>query len=134
MLERAKGLGVFGTKERSVINLANAAGIAAVVAQQFEVARSRCSRHGLVPIIEPEVNIKSAERDAGRPILLLTRSSKQLDAVPDGQRVMLKLSIPAEAGPVRSRWSSIPRCCASSRCRAASRARKPAASWPGTRA
>jgi fructose-bisphosphate aldolase class I len=96
LLERAKQLGVFGTKERSVINLANAEGIAAVVRQQFDVARQVLA-HGLVPIIEPEVNIKSPERDAADRILL-DEILKNLDAVPEGERVMLKLSIPAEAG------------------------------------
>ena len=96
LLTRAKGLGVFGTKERSVINLANADGIAAVVAQQFDVARQVLAA-GLVPIIEPEVNIKSPERDAADHILL-AEILKNLDAVPDGQRVMLKLSLPVEAG------------------------------------
>jgi fructose-bisphosphate aldolase class I len=94
LLERAKALGVFGTKERSVINLANRDGIAAVVAQQFEVAR-RVLGHGMVPIIEPEVNIKSPERDAADRILL-GEILRQLEGVPDGQRVMLKLSIPVE--------------------------------------
>ncbi len=96
LLTRAKGLGMFGTKERSVINLANPAGIAAVVEQQFEVARQVLGA-GLVPIIEPEVNIKSPERaEADR--ILLGEILKQLDQMPEGQRVMLKLSIPAEAG------------------------------------
>jgi fructose-bisphosphate aldolase class I len=94
LLERAKQLGVFGTKERSVINLANPAGIAAVVAQQFDVARAVLA-HGLVPIIEPEVNIKSPERDAADRILL-DEILKNLDGV--DERVMLKLSIPEEAG------------------------------------
>ena len=96
LLTRAKGLGVFGTKERSVINLANREGIAAVVDQQFEVARQVLGA-GLVPIIEPEVNIKSAERSQADRILLeeLTRA---LDALPGDDKVMLKLSIPAEAG------------------------------------
>ena len=92
LLARAKGLGVFGTKERSVINLANRDGIRAVVAQQFDVARQVLA-HGLVPIIEPEVNIKSPERDAADR-LLLQELLEHLDGV-DGQ-VMLKLSIPAE--------------------------------------
>ena len=92
LLARAKGLGVFGTKERSVINLANRDGIRAVVAQQFDVARQVLA-HGLVPIIEPEVNIKSPERDAADR-LLLQELLDHLDGV-DGQ-VMLKLSIPAE--------------------------------------
>jgi fructose-bisphosphate aldolase class I len=94
LLERAKQLGVFGTKERSVINLANPEGIAAVVAQQFDVAREVLA-HGLVPIIEPEVNIKSPERDAADRILL-QEILKNLDQV--DEKVMLKLSIPAEAG------------------------------------
>jgi fructose-bisphosphate aldolase class I len=79
-----------------VINLANREGIAAVVGQQFDVARKVLSA-GLVPIIEPEVNIKSPERDAADRILL-QEILKNLDAVPEGRRVMLKLSIPVEAG------------------------------------
>ena len=96
LLTRAKGLGVFGTKERSVINLANPQGIADVVAQQFEVARQVLS-HGMVPIVEPEVSIKSPERDAADRILL-QEILKNLDTIPQGQQVMLKLTIPAEAG------------------------------------
>ena len=96
LLARARDLGVFGTKERSVINLANREGIAAIVRQQFEVARQVLAA-GLVPIIEPEVNIKSAERaEADR--ILLEEILKALDALPGGDKVMLKLSIPAEAG------------------------------------
>jgi fructose-bisphosphate aldolase class I len=96
LLVRAKGLGVFGTKERSVINLANREGIAAIVTQQFEVAQQVLS-HGLMPIIEPEVNIKSAERaEADR--LLLDELTKALDAMKGDDKVMLKLSIPATAG------------------------------------
>ena len=94
LLERARQLGVFGTKERSVINLANREGIAAVVAQQFDVAREVLA-HGLVPIIEPEVNIKSPERAAADEILL-DEILKQLDGIPEGQRVMLKLSLPEQ--------------------------------------
>jgi fructose-bisphosphate aldolase class I len=96
LLERAKSLGVFGTKERSVINSANAAGIAVCVAQQFQLAKEVLG-HGMVPIIEPEVNIKSADR-ATSDDLLLTAILEELDEIPDGQRVMLKLSIPASAG------------------------------------
>ncbi len=95
LLTRARSLGVFGTKERSVINLANADGIAAAVEQQFNVARQVLSQ-GLVPIIEPEVNIKSPERDAADR-LLLNAILLELESIPNGQRVMLKLSIPAEA-------------------------------------
>ncbi len=96
LLRRAKGLGVFGTKERSVINLANREGIAAVVRQQFEVAQQVLAA-GLAPIIEPEVNIKSPERaEADR--ILLSETLKALDSLPGGDKVMLKLSIPAEPG------------------------------------
>jgi fructose-bisphosphate aldolase class I len=96
LLERAKSLGVFGTKERSVINSANAAGIAVLVAQQFQVAKQVLA-HGLVPIIEPEVNIKSADR-AESDELLLTAILEELNEIPDGLRVMLKLSIPVQPG------------------------------------
>ena len=96
LLSRARALGVFGTKERSVINLANREGIAAAVRQQFEVARQVLAA-GLVPILEPEVNIKSPERaEADR--ILLDELLKGLDALPGDERVMLKLSIPAEPG------------------------------------
>jgi len=96
LLSRAKSLGVFGTKERSVINLANREGIAAVVRQQFEVARQVLAA-GLVPIIEPEVNIKSPERaEADR--ILLEELLKALDELPGDDKVMLKLSIPATSG------------------------------------
>jgi fructose-bisphosphate aldolase class I len=96
LLERAKGLGVFGTKERSVINAANMSGISVLVAQQFQVAKQVLA-HGLMPIIEPEVNIRSADR-ADSDDLLLTAILEELDELPEGQQVMLKLSIPAEAG------------------------------------
>lgn len=96
LLARAKGLGVFGTKERSVINAANAEGIAAIVAQQFEVAQQVLAA-GLVPIIEPEVNIKSADR-ADSDQLLLAELARALDAMPGDQPVMLKLSLPKQAG------------------------------------
>ncbi|MEA3059071.1 MAG: fructose-bisphosphate aldolase, class, partial [Sphingomonadales bacterium] len=69
LLVRAKGLGVFGTKERSVINLANREGIAAIVRQQFDVGRQVLAA-GLVPILEPEINIKSPERAEADRILL----------------------------------------------------------------
>lgn len=94
LLDRARGLGVFGTKERSVINTANPAGIAAVVAQQFEVAEEVLTK-GLVPIIEPEVNIKSADR-AQSDLILRGELLKALDGV--SGEVMLKLSLPVEPG------------------------------------
>ncbi len=92
VLGRAVTLGVFGTKMRSVINLPSQEGIAAVVAQQFEVA-ARIIRHGLIPIIEPEVSIKSPDK-AGAEAILRAELVKALDALPDGQQVMLKLTIP----------------------------------------
>ena len=96
LLARSKALGVVGTKERSVINLANRDGIAAVVKQQFEVGQQVLA-HGMTPIIEPEVNIKSAER-AEADQILLEELTKALDAMPGDDKVMLKLSIPAKAG------------------------------------
>ena len=96
LLDRANAKGVFGTKMRSVIKLANPAGIAAVVAQQFDEAK-RILAKGLMPIIEPEVSIKSPERAAADRIML-AEIVKQLDALPASERVMLKLTIPAEAG------------------------------------
>jgi len=96
LLTRASGLGVFGTKERSVINAANEAGIAVLVAQQFQVAKQVLG-HDMMPIIEPEVNIKSADR-AESDELLLSAILEELDHIPEGQQVMLKLSIPAKPG------------------------------------
>lgn len=96
LLARSKALGVFGTKERSVINLANREGIAAVVRQQFEIGRQVLS-HDMMPIIEPEVNIKSSER-AEADQMLLEEILTALDALPEGEQVMLKLSIPVRAG------------------------------------
>jgi len=95
LCERAVAKGVFGTKMRSVVNLANPAGIEAITRQQFAEAK-RIAAHGLVPIIEPEVNIKSPERDAADR-LLLKEILAALDAW-DGAPVMLKLSLPTEAG------------------------------------
>ncbi|VWX56749.1 fructose bisphosphate aldolase [Sphingorhabdus sp. 109] len=92
--------GVFGTKMRSVINKANAKGIAAIVAQQFDFGKQILA-NGLVPIIEPEVNIKSDER-AECDQILLGELTKHLDALADDQRVMLKLSIPVEANLYKS--------------------------------
>jgi fructose-bisphosphate aldolase class I len=96
LLDRAKGLGVFGTKERSVINRANEAGIAVLVAQQFQVARQVLAK-GLMPIVEPEVNIRSPEREECDR-LLLGAILEELDHMPEGEQIMLKLSIPAQAG------------------------------------
>ncbi len=93
LLTRAKALGVVGTKERSVINLANQSGISAIVAQQFEIGQQVLA-HDMVPIIEPEINIKSAERAAADAILRDALLAA-LDAH-NGAPVMLKLSIPSE--------------------------------------
>ena len=96
LLDRAHALGVFGTKERSVINSANETGIAVLVAQQFQMAAQVIAK-GMMPILEPEVNIKSVDRDTCDR-LLLAALSEELDHLPEGQQVMLKLSIPATAG------------------------------------
>lgn len=91
----AKAEGVFGTKERSVIHEANAEGIAAVVAQQFDVARE-VTDAGMVPIVEPEVNIHS-ETKAEAEDILKAEILKNLDQLDEGQEVMLKLTIPTQA-------------------------------------
>lgn len=96
LLTRAREKGVFGTKKRSVINSASPSGIAAIVKQQFEVAEQILA-HGLMPIIEPEVNIKSTDR-AQSDAILRDEILKALDTVSGDHKVMLKLSIPAEAG------------------------------------
>ncbi|WP_121119462.1 fructose bisphosphate aldolase [Croceibacterium ferulae] len=96
LLTRASSLGVFGTKERSVINAANREGIAAIVAQQFEIG-AQVIAHGMMPILEPEYSIKAADRAEGE-VMLRDEILKHLDILPEGQQVMLKLSIPAVAG------------------------------------
>jgi fructose-bisphosphate aldolase class I len=92
LLARARAKGIFGTKMRSVIKQADAAGIRAVVDQQFTVARQIIAA-GLVPIIEPEVDIKCPNKAAAED-LLEAAIRKHLDALPDGELVMLKLTIP----------------------------------------
>lgn len=96
LLEKSVAAGMFGTKMRSVIKTANPAGIAAVVAQQFEVGE-KISAAGLMPIIEPEFDITAETRTQGEE-MLLAEITKALDALPEGRQVMLKLSIPAKAG------------------------------------
>ncbi len=96
LLDRAKALGVFGTKERSVIHAANPAGIAAIVRQQFEVADAVLAA-GMMPILEPEVNIHSATRSEC-DALLVKEILSALDGLPAGVQVMLKLSLPMVPG------------------------------------
>ncbi len=91
----SKADGVFGTKERSVIHEANAQGIADVVAQQFDVARV-VTDAGMVPIVEPEVNIHS-ETKAEAEDILKSEILRNLDQLSEGQEVMLKLTIPSQA-------------------------------------
>ena len=88
--------GVFGTKMRSVIKQANTVGIKAVVEQQFEIGKQICAK-GLVPIIEPEVDIKCPDKAAAED-LLLAELTKHLDKLSDDQNVMLKLTLPEKAG------------------------------------
>ena len=92
LLTRAVKLGVFGTKMRSVINLASKGGIAAIVAQQFDVG-AQIAKHGLMPILEPEVSIKSPDK-AGAEAILFAELTRNLDAAPDGPPVMFKLTLP----------------------------------------
>ncbi|MEH6411190.1 MAG: fructose bisphosphate aldolase [Hyphomonas sp.] len=100
LLERAVAKGIFGTKMRSVIHAANPKGIAAVVAQQFDVGRQILG-HGLMPIIEPEVTITIADKAAAEDILL-AEITKQLEALPADRQVMLKLSLPEKPNQYKS--------------------------------
>lgn len=95
LLARATEKGVFGTKMRSVIKTADAAGVQAVVDQQFEIGRQILAAD-LVPIIEPEVDIHSPSK-AGAEDLLRAALTEQIDALPEGQQIMLKLTLPSEA-------------------------------------
>jgi fructose-bisphosphate aldolase class I len=92
LLTHAVQKGIFGTKERSVIGAADATGIAAIVRQQFDVAQQVLS-HGLIPILEPEVTVTIADKAAAEDVLF-EQISANLDGIAEGQRVMLKLSIP----------------------------------------
>jgi len=96
LLARAIDKGVFGTKMRSVIKSANPVGVAEVVNQQFEVARTILSA-GLIPIIEPEVDIHSTTK-AEAEQLLRTQLLQWLDALAPDRHVMLKLTLPSETG------------------------------------
>jgi len=95
LLDRAVAHGVFGTKMRSVINGAKAAGIRAIVDQQFDVGDQILDK-GLVPIIEPEVTITISDK-AEAEAILRDEITRRLDALPEGRDVMLKLSLPSEA-------------------------------------
>jgi fructose-bisphosphate aldolase class I len=96
LCQRAVAKGVFGTKMRSVIKVANPAGVAANVAQQFEFGRQILG-NGLVPIIEPEVDINSPSK-AEAEVLLKAAILDELDGIPDGQQIMLKLTLPETDG------------------------------------
>ena len=95
LLDRAVKAGIFGTKERSVIDAASPTGIAANVSQQFDLAKKVLAK-GLVPIIEPEVTISISDKAQAEDILL-SEIKKNLDALPAGQDVMLKLTLPTKA-------------------------------------
>lgn len=92
LLDKAKSKGIFGTKERSVIKQNNAAGIKAVVKQQFEIARQVLAK-GLVPIVEPEVDIKNPDKKGSEEVLK-KEIIEELNKLPANQQVMLKLTIP----------------------------------------
>jgi fructose-bisphosphate aldolase class I len=95
LLARAAKAGIFGTKERSVVNAANAAGIDALVAQQFALGAD-VTAAGLMPILEPEVTISIADK-AEAEDMLLAAILRHLDKLPAGQQVMLKLTLPTKA-------------------------------------
>ena len=92
LVSRAAGVGVYGTKMRSVIEHASRTGVAAIVAQQFEFG-AQIAKNGLMPILEPEVNVKSPDK-ADAEGLLLAEIQRHADKLPSGQQVMLKLTIP----------------------------------------
>jgi fructose-bisphosphate aldolase, class I len=96
LLERGAAKNMFGTKERSVIKLADPKGVQAIAAQQFEVGRQVLS-HGLVPILEPEIDIHSPEK-AKAEELLRDALRSGLEQIPDGQQVMFKLTLPDTDG------------------------------------
>ncbi len=91
-LKRAVNAGIFGTKMRSAIDAASPTGIAAIITQQFELGQQILS-HGLMPILEPEVTISISDK-AEAEELLLVEITKHLDALPEDQQIMLKLSLP----------------------------------------
>ena len=131
LLGRAKAKGVFGTKMRSVVKHADATGIEGVVAQQFEIGKMILAS-GLVPIIEPEVDIRAPDKQ-GAEELLVASLTRHLDALPSQQQVMLKLTLPSVddfyAGLVAH-----PRCCAWWLCREATRATRQTGGSLGTMA
>jgi len=96
LLDRAVSHGVFGTKERSVVAAANARGIAAIVAQQFDLGAAVLAK-GLMPILEPEISISIPDKAAAEDMLLAEILSA-LDGVPEGAQVMLKLTLPETPG------------------------------------
>lgn len=96
LLERGLAKGIFGTKMRSFVAEANEAGIKENVEQQFEFAKQVLS-HGLVPIVEPEVDINAADK-AEAEAILRDELIKHLDALPEGEQVMIKVTIPSEDG------------------------------------
>ncbi len=100
LLARAVKLGVFGTKMRSVINLASKTGIAAIAKQQFEFGE-HIAAHGLLPILEPEISIKSPDK-AGAERILLDELTKGLDSLPAGRKVIFKLTLPENSRPLHA--------------------------------
>jgi len=96
LLDRAVAAGIFGTKMRSVINAASPEGIARVIEQQFEIGKQILNK-GLVPIIEPEVNIHAPDKELCEE-MMKAEILKQLDHIPEGEQVMLKLTLPEKPG------------------------------------
>ncbi len=132
LLERAKALGMFGTKERSVINRRRSASVSRRSSDSSSKWRARCWPHGMMPILEPEYSIRAADRaegevDAARVYPAGARHPAER-AASHAQAVA-----PGRTRTPTPRWSVIRKCSRSSRCRAAIRAPKPAPSWRRTR-
>ncbi len=127
LLERAVANRVFGTKMRSVITGAEAAGVGAVVGQQFDIAH-RILDTGLVPIIEPEIDIHSPQKSAAETLLLAALIG-QLDRLDENDRVMIKLT-PPETDDLYAPLSPTPGSSASWRCPGATPGRRPTPGWP----
>ena len=132
LLARAVAKGVFGTKMRSVIKQADVTGVDAVVRQQFEIAQQILDA-GLVPIVEPEVDIHCPDK-AEAEGLLRSAIKGRLDELRGDQQVMLKLTLARGGRLLQPRWCRTPACCGSWPCPAATPGRSPTSGCPASTA